>query len=805
MRYLVLVAWLVSLVGLQAPAHAGPPTSRPVKATPKDKRQAKVFIKLRRLKRLLQHRTRQSFTGIVPKRAVFQGQFKKNWLRIQSTLTLYRASSQRAKWFAIGGRGGVIFDLSLNGQPQAPRRDVRGMNWVSLPASDKGTSHTVTFVYGIRVPSARGEHNIKLDLPQCGQATLSLQFKGKGWETRTLPASHVTLTEQPKGTHATLQLPGVARIQLYWKGKRIERNELTRLRATSETLLTLKEGLLQGKSHVQIDVLTGALRSVQLRLPAQVEVLHIGGNGVVEWFQIKQNKASSYRRYNVQLSRAVRKSQQMYVRFERAQKGKLVSLPQVFVNGVEQWNGLLGVQAKADTEVSHHQAKGAQQVDVRSLPSRIRQRTTQPILLAYRESQKTADIQVKMVRHPRLKVLSSIINRARFVTVRNRTGREVVKATYWITNNRRQFMPIRLPENALLTGAFVAGTPVQPAIDPVPVHSGKSGAFKGRWKGYLIPLIRSSKQRTQQLFTVEILYSIRSLRLRDWGLFRSYLPSTPLQILSYEWDYYLPRSHRAIWLSGTARTSWQRRFLKRLLYRMERDLKEGTPKLWAGGGKRFRRLNLYNKLGLKERFARKTFDFSSSNAPASASRSSYRSRFAKTQFQVRAQMPLVGERLRLRGHLVRNHAPFVNILYLEKELSQDWFWLVLFLTFFSTLAFLWGLFRPGPIRWLWAIISCLLLGGMFMAGYLLPLTYLAGFRGVMYGIWGTILLSLSLIPARQLWVSKGYLRFARWSSVFVTFLLLLFSSLTLQITLLFMAVPIYPALFRRSTPKGEKA
>ncbi len=165
--------------------------------------------------------------------------------------------------------------------------------------------------------------------------------------------------------------------------------------------------------------------------------------------------------------------------------------------GAEESNGDVGVQARADTEVSHDSAQGAVPVDVRSLPHAIRQGSDLPILLAYRFEQPEWAVHVRVVKHPPLKVISIVVNQARFETVYTRAGREVTKATWWVTNNRRQFMPIYVEEKAEILGAFVAGNAVQVA-EQANANSQKKERL------FLLPLVRSKSSRAGKVFPVEL-------------------------------------------------------------------------------------------------------------------------------------------------------------------------------------------------------------------------------------------------------------------------------------------------------------
>lgn len=779
------------------------PTSQPHATQPSSVSSPnKVFVGLKKLRRLLKPKKRYTYDGIVPLHAVYQAKWSQKTLRLAARLTVLKPHAKRSASLSLGGHNGVLLNVQVNGQRYIPRRSSSGTMWLTLPSAQPGR-FTITYTYVIRIPSARGEHKLRLHLPQCAHSEMHVQFKGKGWEARTQPASQVQLSERKEGTYAHLHLPSVSKMWFIWKGKRVERREKTRFRGRIETLVTLQEGLLQGTSQVQLEILTGALRDVQLRLPRNVEVLHIGGAGVVEWFRLKNSAKHTvqYSTYTLQLSRAIRKTQKLWVRFERTQKGSRIQLPRITLPQAEQWSGVLGVQAKVDTEVSHDGAQNAQQMDVRSLSSAIRKRNNRPILLAYQVDQRPSTIHVKMVRHPRIKVLNTIINRAHFVTSRTRSGREVLKTTYWVTNNRRQFLPIRFPKQTRLLGAFVAGEPVQ--LAKTTARQTKALASQKDWKHFLIPLIRSSKRKSKRQFAIELLSSVPVKQLGKWGKVRTQLPATPIQILSYRWEYYVPNNHQVIWEDGSAQTSWRKQLWLRLIRRVESDLRADVPKLWAGSYKKRFKLNVYNSQGLKERFSSGLGLYGRYTRKRRYSRKKYRSKFKKAQWQVRAQMPLVGKRYRFFGHLVQNTSPYMDMWYIQTHISQYWFWIVWILTALTCALFIFTLLGPYSIRWSWVLGSMAVWVSLLTVGFFLPLTYLGGLRGVLFGVWLAVLLGLINMPRERQWCGDKFMRWARWCAVALTFLQLLVGSLSIQVLTMFLAVPIYPALIRRKKAKNS--
>jgi hypothetical protein len=735
-------------------------------------------VGLGHLEGLLKPPPRDEVPAVVAVETVYQGEMAVDILRLSVTRRVKIRSKTRA-WVILGEAGSLIGDLQSGVTALASEMRPDGQTGVWLASG----AYVLRYTMQIAIPKQRGEHQLALRLPPSASSRMTLRFVGKDWSLHTKPASWVGLREEKGQTYADINLPNHGDITLYWKGKRVERSEQTRFRSTIQTRVTLRESLMQVESDIVLPVLTGSLRQIRCVLPADLEVLHIGGKGVTEWFPLRREGGEQT--IQIQLAYPVRDEQRLNLRMERSGLGgqRSVALPAIKILDSEETSGFVGVQAQADTEVSHEDAQGAVAVDIRSLEGVMSQESERPILLAYRFEQAAWQIRVGVIKHPPLKVMSIVINRASFDTVYTRSGREVTKATWWVTNNRQQYMSVELPKGSSLLGAFVAQNAVQ--------VSAKKDA-KGR-EMLLLPLVRSKSRRVGKSFAVELLYSRQEKSgLRDAGVLALALPRTPLEVLSYQWAIYLSRSHRVIWEAGDARSPHRRRFFDLLTHRVDEDLRAKTPALWAGGPRKKANLfNRYSSMGLKDRFA--AYDAPAA-APILGGRSeiqaakgkAYRSRFAEIQWQVRAEIPLAGREIRLSGHLLRDKAPSIRLTYFHESYITAWFWLVLFLTLSLMVVFAAGIFASSGVRWLWLVGVAFGGMGLIFLGLFLPMTYLAGLRGIFFGVWAAWLWRLALLSEGS---SSVLLSAARWWGVLLSFYIVLAGRMTDQIVAFFLLSP----------------
>jgi hypothetical protein len=114
------------------------------------------------------------------------------------------------------------------------------------------------------------------------------------------------------------------------------------------------------------------------------------------------------------------------------------------------------------------------------------------VLLAYRYTVPSFSVSLDVSRHDEVAVLLTMIDRALFTVMQTRDGKRITRGVYNVRNNRNQFLRLKLPKDAELWSASVAGRSTPLAKDE-----------QGR---VLLPLIRS-QGGGMSAFPVEIVYA----------------------------------------------------------------------------------------------------------------------------------------------------------------------------------------------------------------------------------------------------------------------------------------------------------
>lgn len=324
-----------------------------------------------------------------------------------------------------------------------------------------------------------------------------------------------------------------------------------KLDAQVDTLISLGEVTLSGAASVGVEVKSGSVMDLILRLPEGVELLNLTGPSVRD-FQIQQvqegqqsqqvqapsqsgagtpsGKDPRGQEIRVQFTQEMEGQFRLEMTYERilaTDSGEL-AVPLVAVEGAEVDQGRVAVEALSAVEVQATAAEQLTALDIAELPQQLVLRTTNPILLAYKYVRSTPEprLALSVTRHRLLTVQEAAIDRADYRSLFTRDGLAVTTATFLVRNSRKQFLRIRLPRSAEVWSAFVDGHPEKPAA----AEDGES---------VLLKIVHSTRG-----FPVQLIYATRENRIRGLGRVQGQLPRPDILVTESRWDVYLPAEMR---------------------------------------------------------------------------------------------------------------------------------------------------------------------------------------------------------------------------------------------------------------------
>lgn len=199
-----------------------------------------------------------------------------------------------------------------------------------------------------------------------------------------------------------------------------------------------------------------------------------------------------------------------------------VAVPQAV--GAERQSGWLAVEVpgKLRLETDHH--AGISSVDVRRLPTELRESAVSPILQAWRYEAPAFDLTVGLQRLAERRIVPGIIDEVAAFTVVSDTGARLTEMRLMFKNRLRHRLAMRLPPGARLRSALLGGNPVSASLDEA-----------GR---VLLPLIRSEGEEDD--FELSVVVEEDGPPPGLWGHHDLALPAVELPISSLRWSVFLP-------------------------------------------------------------------------------------------------------------------------------------------------------------------------------------------------------------------------------------------------------------------------
>lgn len=292
-----------------------------------------------------------------------------------------------------------------------------------------------------------------------------------------------------------------------------------RVYAESQVLVGVSEGFLQGRANVNYTILHKGVDHVRVHVPTDVTVLDVQGPGLSDW------KVDAAGNIDVALNYEALGAYRLTVDYERALSGA-TQVPLVTALDVARSVTWVGVDARSAVEVVAGTATGAVPVDVRELPAALVGQTDFPVLLGYKSRDASAVIPLEVRTHADVDMLVTLVDSAIIDTLVTADGRRMTHLQYAVRNNRNQFLRMKLPDNAEVWSATVAGRGVK-------VAKGDGGV--------LVPLVRSdASSGALSAFLVDLVYVEAGAELGESGTARIALPSVNAPTSQLQWTVYFP-------------------------------------------------------------------------------------------------------------------------------------------------------------------------------------------------------------------------------------------------------------------------
>jgi hypothetical protein len=296
--------------------------------------------------------------------------------------------------------------------------------------------------------------------------------------------------------------------------------------AQVDTLISVGDVTMKGSASVEINVKSGAILALALRVPRGVNVLGVTGPSIRN-HEVRAD--ADQQSIDIDFTQKMEGQFRLEVSYERimGDAEPAPAVPTVSVAEAEVEHGRIAVEALSAVEVRATAAEQLSSLDVNELPQQLVLKTTNPILLAYKyvHAEPPFRLALKITRHKEIDVQVAAIEQARYSSLYTRDGLAVNTAHFQVRNSRRQFLRIELPPNSEIWSVFVDGK----AEKPAEAETSEGGS------AVLIKMINSAKG-----FPVEIIYATRIEPMAFMGTLQGRLPTPDMVVTHTRWDVYLP-------------------------------------------------------------------------------------------------------------------------------------------------------------------------------------------------------------------------------------------------------------------------
>ena len=283
---------------------------------------------------------------------------------------------------------------------------------------------------------------------------------------------------------------------------------------------------MKGSATVTVNVKSGAIDALDLRLPQGVNVLGVTGPSIRS-HEVRAGEDGA-QGIAIAFTQEMAGQFRIDVAYERILvDGAAADVPTVAVRGAEVEHGRIAVEALAAVEVRTAATEQLSSIDLAELPRQLVLKTTNPILLAFRyvHAEPAHRLALAIARHREIDVQVAAIETADYATLLTRDGLAVTTARYEVRNSRRQFLRLELPPGSEIWSVFTNGKAEKPAYASDNEDGGAA----------LIKMINSTEG-----FPVEIVYATRLSPMGFVGHVAARLPRPDMVVTRTRWDLYLP-------------------------------------------------------------------------------------------------------------------------------------------------------------------------------------------------------------------------------------------------------------------------
>jgi hypothetical protein len=427
--------------------------------------------------------------------------------------------------------GATLIDGTASGRP--------------LPLAADGPMHTallpgpgpfaVTLEWGAPLTFVPGRASFTLPVPPAGTARATLDVPGDQADVHVSPGliTRRSVTNGRTVVEVTLR-PG-SPAEVWWSMRDSAPLAATRdVRTLADvmTLVTIGDSDVRMVALVDVTVVQGNPRSIEVRLPPGYELLGVSGPSLA---------SSDQREGGLVLNvDPVPRRHQFLVNLERSHDGGsfmldtgVVSLP-----NAQRERGEMAIEGMGTLELTASpRGSSMQRIDVRELNGALQSLARWPMLSAFRYQRSAAaptGLAMEVKRFADAGVLAAVADRAIATTLVTSEGRALTEITLHVQNRAQPYLKVALPAEATMVSVDVAGASAKPVV----------GA-----DGTRVPLLRPGF-RPNGPYSVSFVYLHAGTPFVKKGDLQMTLPKMDIPVGIVEWEVFVPERYAARAVDG---------------------------------------------------------------------------------------------------------------------------------------------------------------------------------------------------------------------------------------------------------------
>ena len=475
-----------------------------------------------------------SNTGWVIESADYTGQISDHIVRLEAHYVI-RVVRNGSVEIPLALQGAAVTAIEIEKKTSEARIIPRANSYV-LTASRKGTYKVRVAASSLLTEDVQSE-GLTLRIPQATFSTFTLLVPRKDVELRQQDQLYVEREREPsrQGVKLVAHLGAADRVDLRWKTKPTQPEKVEPvLYGDVLTTLAVEEQLARIISVIDYRIIQGETATLLVRLPSEMNVVNVRGAGITDWHLADSEGG---KQLTVSLAGPLREtSYRLMIEGEQALSDASAEcrLPEVQLIGVKQERGYVAVSRSGSIELSLGTAENIQRIDVKELPDVLRAAAGAPVTLAFTYHQHPYRATLALIRHEDHPVLSAVAERGELTTVISRQGEVLTRASYLIHANKKQFLEVRLPQEATLWSCVVQGRSVKPV--------------KGMEDALLVPL--DAVIDPAETVAVELVYFGQRPVLERFGHLALRGPILDIPTTLSNWSVYAPRDVKFLRMKG---------------------------------------------------------------------------------------------------------------------------------------------------------------------------------------------------------------------------------------------------------------